>query len=112
MQALKSLNLALSFFLELAALVAFSYAGFHTGKSATLHWLLGLGVPAVVIVFWGKYMAPNAGDRFSDPVRLLVALVLFELAASALYKVHQPKAGLILAGATGINIVLAYIWKQ
>lgn len=112
MNILKSLNLGLAFFLELAMFAAFSYAGFHTSGSALPHWLLGVGVPAVIIIFWGKYMAPNAEGRFSDLIRLSTALALFELAALALYTVDHPKAALCLAIASALNIALAYTWKQ
>jgi hypothetical protein len=111
-ELIKSLNLVVSFFLELAMLVALSYAGFHTGKSNLLHWLVGLGTPIVIIAFWAIYMAPNASGRFSDPIRQIVSFILFELAALALYKSHQPKAALILATITVVNAILVYLWKQ
>jgi chromate transport protein ChrA len=112
MELVKSLNLAVSFLLELAMLAAFSYAGFHTSKSNVAHWIIGLGVPVIIIVFWAIYMAPNASGRLSDSIRQIVSFILFELAAIALYKSHQPKAALILATVTVVNAILVYIWKQ
>lgn len=93
-------------------LASFSYAGFHTGDNTALQWLLGIGKPAVIIAFWSKYMAPHASSRFSDRTRLIVALVLFELSALALYRVHQPTIAVAMASISVINILFAYIWKQ
>ena len=48
--ALTAANLALRFFLELAALAALAYWGFHTGRSVLADVVLGLGAPLLAAV--------------------------------------------------------------
>ncbi|MEV6898453.1 YrdB family protein [Amycolatopsis sp. NPDC051372] len=53
-------NLGLAFLLELAAIVALGYWGFHAGESTAGKLLLGLGAPAVGIGLWALFAAPTA----------------------------------------------------
>lgn len=85
LQLFKILNDAISFFLELSMLAAFAYAGFHFGNRFAIQLLAGIGIPALVIVFWAKYMAPKAKKRLSFPWLHLVTFGLFEASAVALY---------------------------
>lgn len=57
---LQVINLAVRFLLELCVLAAYGYWGFHTGGSALLRWLLGLGIPVVVAVLWGGLGGPRS----------------------------------------------------
>jgi hypothetical protein len=112
MEIIKSLNIGLAFLLELAMLIAFGYWGFQTGDSTLVKILLGIGVPVVVIVIWGMYLAPRSTRRLRDPWLSLLKLVLFGAAALALVAANQPTWGLILAIIALVNILLAWVWKQ
>ncbi|ADI14555.1 DUF2568 domain-containing protein [Truepera radiovictrix] len=88
MQVLASPNLTLAFALELATLAAFAYFGFRVTDHAIIRWVLAIGLP------------------------VLLSLVLFLLAALALYRSGQPG----LAVATGVSVVLhvalGFAWSQ
>jgi len=74
MAILQSANLALRFFLELAALAAFGYWGFKTGDSAIMKWGLGIGAPLLAAVFWGTFESPRAVVKLSASLRLILEL--------------------------------------
>ena len=109
---MKLLNNLVSFLLELAMLGALSYWGFHAGSSVPLKWLLGIGVPIAVIVFWGFCMAPTSDYRLPWPWVPIVSLVLFLAAALALYASHARSAALALAVVAIVNVALVLIWHQ
>ena len=106
------LNNLVSFLLELAMLAALGYWGFTVGSSALLKWLLGIGVPVAVIVFWSFFMAPNSAQRLPWPWVPIVSLVLFLASAVALYVANARSAALLLAAITIVNVTLVLIWHQ
>src|SRR5213592_1081485 len=75
MVVLTSIASMLRFVLELALLAAISYFGFTFG--GLVGWVLGLGLPAIVIAIWGAFVAPRAVRRLADPARLVLELALF-----------------------------------
>jgi hypothetical protein len=112
MNIIKSANIALTFFIELAMLFAFGYFGFQAGQGIVLKWLLGLGLPLLVAILWGAFFAPKAARRFSTTPGVLLSSGLFLLAALALYLAQQPLAALILAVSAVVNRALAFFWRQ
>ncbi len=109
---LKSINLALAFFLELAMLVAFGYWGFQTGENAIVKIGLGIGIPLLAAVLWGVFMAPNSSMRLQGAAYLAVKLVLFGLAIAALIVAGKPGAGILLGAVFVVNTILLYVWQQ
>ncbi len=112
MAVLKSLNLALSFLLELAMLVAFGYWGFNTGSSTVVHWILGLGVPIVAIVIWSIFNAPLSKRRLPRTPRTLLEAVMFSLGALALAVAGQTTWAAIFVVFIVINQILIFVWQQ
>jgi hypothetical protein len=112
MEVFKSLNLALSFLLELAMLVAFGYWGFNTGDSTLLHWILGLGIPIVAIIIWSIFNAPMSKRRLPRIPRTILEVVMFSLGALALAAAGQTTWAIIFAVLIVINQILLYIWQQ
>lgn len=112
MAALKNLNLALSFLLELAMLVAFGYWGFNTGESTVVHWILGLGVPVIAIVIWSIFNAPLSKRRLARTPRIILEVVMFSLGALALAVAGQTTWAAIFVVFIVINQILIYIWQQ
>lgn len=108
---LKSINLGLAFFLELAMLAAFAFWGFQTGKIPIMKFLLGIGIPLVVAVIWGIFMAPKSSMQLQGAAYFAVKLMLFSMAAVALYATGRHGLGIALAVAFVINTVLLYVWK-
>ncbi len=106
------INLAIAFLLELCMLVSIGYWGFKTGTQMVAKIGLGIGVPLLVAVVWGIFLAPNSSTRLPEPWRLILELVIFGAAIMALYRAGQH----YLAGVFGliylINKILLYIWRQ
>jgi hypothetical protein len=109
---LKAVNTGLAFFLELAMLVGFGYWGFSGDKSVLMKWLLGLGLPVVVAVVWGMFFAPKAGHRLKITSGALLSLMLFLLAAAALFSTQQPVLAIVFAVTAVVNRALVLVWKQ
>ncbi len=112
MAVLKGINLALAFILELVMLVAFGYWGFNTGSSTVVHWILGLGVPAIAITIWSIFNAPQSKRRLPQTPRTILEVVMFGLAALALVAAGQTTLGIIFMVVVVINQLLLYVWKQ
>jgi hypothetical protein len=109
---IRTANLALSFLLELAALSAIAFWGFHSGQSYLLKLLFGLGVPLLVAILWGTFAAPKASMRLKGVSLWIFELGVFGLAIAALALAGQPFLAGIFAVVLVINRILMYIWKQ
>jgi hypothetical protein len=94
----KVASLALRFLLELAALGALAYWGFHEFDGATAV-LVGIGTPLAAAIAWGIFVAPKRRVHRGEGLRWLVELLVFGAAA----------AGLIDAGATALGIAFAFV---
>jgi hypothetical protein len=60
MDILKMLNVLLRFLLELCMLAAAGYWGFKTGSGWAMKAILGIGLPVLLAVLWGIFVAPKA----------------------------------------------------
>ncbi|WP_067727437.1 YrdB family protein [Oceanobacillus damuensis] len=76
---------AFLFLMEVASLAAFAYWGFGMGKSRLAGFLFGIGTPLLAALFWGAFISPNAPHRLEVPIRTIIKIALFALAAAALY---------------------------
>ena len=112
MTAFKYANLALSFILELCALVALGYWGFQTGQTTLTKIALGLGAPLVTAVLWGLFAAPRASRRLKGLALLLFKIAVFSLAIIALAAAGQPALAIIFALAVAVNLTLGAVWRQ
>ncbi len=112
METLKRANVIVSFLIELAMLLAFAYWGFRTGQNLWLKLALGLGVPLVVIVVWGLFLAPRAGYRADTTLGVVMTSGLFYLAAFALLHAGQPVLCAAMMAAAAVNRTLVVVWKQ
>ncbi len=92
----------------LAAFSAWGFTAFH----GIAGWVVGLGIPAVLIVFWGIWMAPKSDQHLSQPWRSLVSLWLFLAASIALIASGHQTAGGLMAGVTVVNALFAFLWRQ
>jgi hypothetical protein len=107
---IKSINLALAFFLELCLLTALGYWGFRTGYEWIIKIVLGIGVPAVVIAIWGLFLAPTSSLRLHNPWLLLARIALFGAATAALVAAGRPILGWVLAALFAANSILVIAW--
>ena len=61
-------NLGLRFLLELAALAAVGWWGWHIGGSTLGRLVLAIVLPLGVALVWGAFIAPKARVKVSRPV--------------------------------------------
>jgi hypothetical protein len=112
MKTLRLANLALRFFLELAALVALGYWGFQVGDGPVGKTLLTLGAPLAAIVLWGLFGAPRALRPLAEPWHVLLEVVVFGSAVPALIAARQPALAAVFGVLLVVNRLLIYVWKQ
>jgi hypothetical protein len=105
------LNLALRFFLELAALFAMGYWGWSQHEGV-LRVLLVLGVPIFAATIWGVFRVPNDPRdppiRVPGMVRLLLEIVFFSAAVGLLFAANQPTTAAIFGGVVLLHYLASY----
>jgi len=94
-------NLGLKFLLELVAFAALGYWG-ATVSSGAVAVLLAVAAPAAAIVLWARLAAPRAARRLP-----LLKRIGFELTVFALASIALATAGLPLAAAALLLVVIA-----
>jgi len=110
MAALKAINLAVKFLLEIAALVAFAWWGGTVGHGA-VSVLMAVAAPLLAAFLWGRWAAPRATRRLPLSRRVPFELGVFALAAVALATVTVV-AGVIFAAAVAGNAALLTAFRQ
>jgi hypothetical protein len=112
MNALKGINLAIRFLLELCMLAAVGYWGFKTHSSWTLKILFGIGLPILIAVIWGYFMAPRSTHRLSGIPFTVMDIILLGSGAVALYVSGQITLAWIYAVVLIMSEILRLVWKQ
>ena len=112
MGALKLLNLAVRFLLELCLLAAVGYWGFKTQSSWLMKILCGIGLPVLIAVLWGMFIAPKAFRPLNSASYLTVELTLLALGSVALFASEKPTLGWAYTITLIVNKVLLVVWKQ
>ena len=95
-------NLLLRFLLELAALAAFGYWG----------WTISGGwvARATVAVIWATFISPKARIPTGPVGRALLGLVVFLLAAAALWTRDQHRWAMVYGSLAVISSALMLVW--
>lgn len=112
MGALKSINLAVRFLLELSLLAAVGYWGVKVAPSWVGKAALGIGLPVLVAAAWGLFVAPRAAFALHGAAHLAVELILLALGALALFAAGRPGWAGVYAALVVINKILLVVWKQ
>lgn len=112
MLILKSVNLALRFFLELCALAALAYWGFQIDRGMGLRVIAGIGAPLATAVIWGTFISPKAPLLAPEPWRFLLELVIFSAAAAGLAAADRSTLAWFLMGVFIVNRLLLTFWRQ
>lgn len=103
-------NEVLRFALEMAALVAFGYAGWHLVDSALVSVILVVALPLVAAVAWGVFRVDGDPKVAPVPVPGLVRLCIevdFFTAAVILLAVV---GAWLAAGVLAVLVVFHYAW--
>ena len=112
MEILKGTNLLVRFLLELCMLATVGYWGFRTGSGWVMKVILGTGLPLLIAVVWGLFVAPKAIYPLRGPAHLGLGFVLLGTGAIALFASHRADLGWIYAVSLVANQVLMILWKQ
>ena len=112
MVIVQSANLLLRFLLELSALGALGYWGFHSTTGLLGRLALGIGAPLVAAVIWAIFVSPNASVPLSTPGWLLVQGGVFGAAMVGLMSSGRTSTALVLGLLVTINGALMYVWGQ
>ena len=112
MDALRSINVAVRFLLELCVLAAVGYWGFKTGSGWFLKILFGIGAPLLIVALWGMFGAPKANMQFHGGTLLVLELVVFGSGVAALYATKRYPLALGFAAIIIINRILMFVWQQ
>ena len=110
--ALRTANLALSFGLARVMLGALAVWGIVTGDTAPSRWVLGLGSPVLAAVIWGIWLAPRSDLRLDMPWLVTAQLVIFAVAAAALYGAGYFGFATSFVLLVMLNVTLATVWNQ
>ena len=108
----KSLNLGARFLLELGALAALAYWGWHTGNTTLTQLLLAVVTPLLAAIIWGRFIAPKAPHRLEDPVRVGVEIVFFGGATAALATAGAGTAAVVFGIAAAASLLLMFVFGQ
>ncbi|RPJ25001.1 MAG: DUF2568 domain-containing protein [Chloroflexi bacterium] len=112
MDVLKLLNLLVRFFLELCMLAAVGYWGFKTQSGWTMRIIFGIGLPILIVVIWGLFVAPKAIYPLHGLSHMVLSLVLLGSGAVALFAGGRADLGWVYAIILILNQVLLIVWKQ
>jgi len=96
----RAANLALRFFLELAALAAVAYWGWG------VTWVLAIAAPAAWMALWATFGSPKARVKLSAPWRIMFEAIVFGAAAAALWAAGQAAWAVVLFTAWAANRAL------
>lgn len=100
-------NLALKFFLELAAVLGAAIGGWHAGG-----WLGALLAPIVFVLAWGLLAAPKAPYRLPTPVRVPFEFLLLAGAFGTYGWAGHPLAAVVLCVLLGLNFAMLALFEQ
>ena len=112
MDVLKALNLLVRFLLELCMLAAVGYWGFKTHSGWVLKIIFGIGLPILIAVIWGLFIAPRATYPLSGISYLAVELILLGSGVVALFASGRPDLGWVYTVILVVNKVLIVVWKH
>lgn len=112
MDVLKVLNLLVRFLLELCMFAAVGYWGFKTYSGWAMKIIFGIGVPVLIAVLWGLFVAPRATYLLSGISYLAVELILLGSGAVALFASGNPTLGWVYAIILVVNKGLLVLWNQ
>ena len=103
-------HLALRFGLEICALAALAYGGWHAPGPIWLRILLAVALPLLAAVAWGRWVAPKASHPIPDPQRLIPEWAVFGGATVALALTGHPILAATLAVLAALN--RAALWRS
>jgi Protein of unknown function (DUF2568) len=108
---MRAINLVLRFVLEVWALAALAYGGWHVAGPLWLRVVLAVVLPLVAAVAWGRWVAPKASHPIPDPLRLVPEWFVFGGAAVALAATGHSMLAAVLAVLAAVNRVALHLLR-
>ncbi len=112
MGALKIINLAVRFLLEICVLICVGYWGFKTHTGWLLKILFALGGPLLIAVIWGMFAAPKAAYRLQGSAFLALEVLVFGSGVAALFLTKNSALAWVFAVVLIVNKILIFVWRQ
>ena len=112
MDALRAGNLALRFLLELVALAALACWGATTTGGRTIQIVLAIALPTLMAAVWGLFIAPKARIPTGPSGRAILGLIVFLIAAAALWGRGHPRLAATYGGLAVVSSILIFVWPQ
>jgi hypothetical protein len=106
---MRAFNLGLRFLLELCALAALAYGGWHLPGPVWLRILAAIALPVLAAMVWARWVAPRASRPLPDPRRLIPEWVVFGGATAALALTSHYLLAALLAVLAAAN--RAALWR-
>lgn len=110
MNVLIDLNYLILFFVELAMLYNFAAWGFTLNVPAALRYIVGLGVPGVVVVLWGMFFSPDPAIVLMQPWNTMGEYILFVLSAYAVARTGRINWAVWFLLAAVASETIALLW--
>lgn len=108
----KLINLGLRFIIEICALVVYGYWGFKIGNTRFMKGLLCIMIPVGIAVVWGVFGSPKASIQLSEPLHLVLEILIFLVPVGLLLSLNEIKLAIGYGSIVIINRILMYIWGQ
>ncbi len=108
---MRAINLLLRFLLEISALAALAYGGWHVPGPWWVRLAPALLLPLLAAVAWGRWVAPKASNPVPDPLRLVPEWGVFGGAAIALAATGHPVLAVTLAVLAAANRVALHLLR-
>lgn len=112
MVQLKVLNYLVAFAIEVTALVVYGYFGYQLGERPWQKILFSVLFIGVMVLTWGRYLAPRAEDRLVMPMLLVAKLLVMGIAVAMLLYLGRFTQAVQFGAILLIHYALAVLWKQ
>ncbi|WP_261381434.1 YrdB family protein [Paenibacillus cremeus] len=100
------------FLLELVAIFAYGYWGYHIQAGMSLKIILAIALPLFITILWGVFLSPKASlPIFSYRVRTALKLIVFVVASIALYATGRGVLGVTFLSLSLIFVASVFILK-
>ncbi len=110
--AVQGANLGVRFVLELLALVALGYWGFHLNAPVPARVLAGIGAPLAAAVLWGLFASPRAAVALPTLGKAAVQVLVFAAAVAALAAAGRWMWTAVFGAVAAVNAALLLWWQQ
>ena len=107
-ESARAIALGLRFLLEIAALAALAYWGYHAGRTEAGSYGLAIAAPLAASAAWGLFVAPKGSLGAPQPLRFVIEVAIFGVAALALISADKPGWALAFVGLVAIDEVLLF----